>query len=84
MPANFAAADAPNHMVALIARAVDKAKVTVFRRWALMRPWHVQNEIPFDRMLDPTDPDKLHLSDWSTQRISVALCEAISKAPAGS
>jgi len=36
------------------------------------------------QMLDPTDPDKLHQSDWSTRRISVALCEAISKAPAAS
>src|SRR4051794_8234570 len=75
-------ADASDRMVTLIARAADRAKVTVFRRWALMRHWHIQNEIPFDRMLDPTDPDKLHQSDWSTQRISVALCEAISKAPA--
>jgi len=77
-------ADASDRMVALIAGAADKAKVTVFRRWALMRHWHVQNDIPFERMLDPTDPDKLHQSDWSTRRISVALCEAISKAPAAS
>ena len=75
-------ADASDRMVTLIAGAADKARVTVFRRWALMRHWHVQNDIPFDRMIDPTDPDKLHQSDWSTQRVSVALCEAISKAPA--
>jgi hypothetical protein len=33
-------------------------------------------------MLDPADPARLHQSDWSTQRVAIALCEAISKAPA--
>jgi len=75
-------ADASDRVVSIIASAADKAKVSVFRRWALMRHWHVQNSIPFERMLDPTDDAKLHQSDWSTQRVSVALCDAISKAPA--
>ena len=75
-------ADASDRVVSIIASAADKAKVSVFRRWALMRHWHVQNSIPFERMLDPTDDRKLHQSDWSTQRVSVALCDAISKAPA--
>jgi hypothetical protein len=48
-----------------------------------MRHWHVENGISFEQMLEPADPDKLHQSDWSTQRLSVALCEAISKAPPG-
>jgi hypothetical protein len=47
-----------------------------------MRHWHVHNNVPLEQMIDPTDEAKLHQSDWSTQRISVALCEAISKAPA--
>lgn len=75
-------ADASDRIVSLIAGAAAKAGVSVFRRWALMRHWHVQNGISFERMLDPGDPDKLHQSDWSTQRVSIALCEAISKAPA--
>ena len=75
-------ADAAERMVSLIASAADKGGVSVFRRWALMRHWHVENNISFERMLDPTDPDRLHQSDWSTQRVSTALCEAISKAPA--
>ena len=54
----------------------------MFRRWALKRHWHVHTNIPLEQMIDPTDEAKLHQSDWSTQRISVALCEAISKAPA--
>jgi len=54
----------------------------VFRRWALMRHWHVQNNVGFDQLFDPTDSqDKLHQSDWSTFRVSKALCEAITRAP---
>ncbi len=76
-----AKADASDRIVSIIAAAAEKAGVSVFRRWALMRHWHVENDISFEQMLEPTDPDKLHQSDWSTQRLSVALCEAISKAP---
>jgi hypothetical protein len=76
-------ADVSERMVALIAAAADKAKVSVFRRWALMRHWHVQNNISFERMIDSTDSQaKLHQSDWSTQRMSGVLCEAIASAPA--
>jgi hypothetical protein len=67
-------------MVALISAEAEKAGVSVFRRWALMRHWHVHNNVSFERMLDPTDPDKLHQSDWSTLRISRALCDAITPA----
>jgi hypothetical protein len=74
-------AEASARMVSLIAAAADKANVNLFRRWALMRHWHVHNNIGLDRMFDPTDPDKLHQSDWSTLRFAQALCEAITKAP---
>jgi hypothetical protein len=67
-------------MVALISAEAEKAGVSVFRRWALMRHWHVHNNVSFERMLDPTDPDKLHQSDWSTLWISRALCDAITPA----
>jgi GDSL-like Lipase/Acylhydrolase family len=78
-----AKADASDRIVSIIAAAAERASVSVFRRWALMRHWHVENGISFEQMLEPADPDKLHQSDWSTQRLSVALCEAISKAPPG-
>jgi hypothetical protein len=81
-------AEASERMVALIAAAAEKANVAaaekanvnVFRRWALMRHWHVQNNIAFDRMFDPTDPDRLHQSDWSTQRLAQALRDAMTRA----
>ena len=67
-------------MVSLISSEAEKAGVSVFRRWALMRHWHVHNNVSFERMLDTTDQDKLHQSDWSTLRISRALCDTITKA----
>ncbi len=67
-------------MVSLISDEAEKAGVSVFRRWALMRHWHVHNNVAFEQMLDPTDqPDKLHQSNWSTFRVSRALCDAIIK-----
>jgi hypothetical protein len=74
-------ADASERMVSLISAAAEREKVNLFRRWALMRHWHVHNNIGLHRMHDPTDPDKLHQSDWSTRRVAQALCEAIAKAP---
>jgi hypothetical protein len=74
-------AEASERMVSLIAAAANKAKVNLFRRWALMRHWHVHNNIGLHRMHDPSDPDKLHQSDWSTRRVAQALCEAIARAP---
>jgi hypothetical protein len=75
-------ADASEHMVSLIADAAKRAEVNLFQRWALMRHWHVQNNVGFDQLFDPTDSqDKLHQSDWSTLRVSKALCGAITQAP---
>ena len=74
-------AEASERMVSLISDAAKAAKVNLFRRWALMRHWHVHNEIGLDRMFDPSDPDKLHQSDWSTLRFAQALRDAITTAP---
>ena len=74
-------ADASERMVSLISAAADEAKVNLFRRWALMRHWHVHNNIGLGRFFDPTDPDKLHQSDWSTLLVAKALCGAITRAP---
>jgi hypothetical protein len=67
-------------MVSLISAAAELAKVNVFHRWALMRHWHVHNNISFERMLDLTDDAKLHQSDASTQRFARGLCDTIIKA----
>jgi hypothetical protein len=76
-------AEASARMVSLISAAAKQANVNLFRRWALMRHWHVHDDIALDRMFDPTDPDRLHQSDWSTRRFAQALRDAIVKGAAG-
>jgi hypothetical protein len=71
-------ADESEQMVSLIAAAAEQAKVNLFRRWALMRHWHVHNSVALADMIDPADQiDQLHQNDWSTMLISQALREAI-------
>lgn len=73
-------AELSDEMVRLIRAAADEAGVNLFQRWALMRHWHVHNNVSLAQMIDPTDPDQLHQSDWSTQQVSIALKNAIVKA----
>jgi hypothetical protein len=75
-------ADLSERMVARISAAAERVEVNVFHRWALMRHWHVQNNIAFERMIDPTDSDRLHQSDGSTLRLSRGLSDTIRKAVA--
>jgi hypothetical protein len=70
-------ASAAEQMVSTIAAIADAAGVSLFRRWALMRHWHVHNNIALADMIDPTDGDKLHQSDWSTMLVSKILVSAI-------
>ena len=73
-------ADESEQMVSLIAAAAEKAQVNLFRRWALMRHWHVYDHIALPDMIDPDDKDdQLHQNDWSTMMISRALVTAITK-----
>ncbi len=71
--------DASEQMMSLIAAAADKAKVNLFRRWALMRHWHIHNNVALGDMIDPIDQDQLHQNDWSTMEVSKALLTAIKK-----
>jgi hypothetical protein len=65
-------------MVELISHvAAANPPVNLFRRFDLMRRWHEIEKNSFDRMIDPSDVDRLHQSDWSAQRIGQALCEVI-------
>jgi hypothetical protein len=74
-------ADASERMVSLISAAADEANVNLFRRWALMRHWHIHDNVSLNRFFDPTDPDKLHQSNWSTLQVAKALSAAITRAP---
>jgi acyl-CoA thioesterase I len=68
-------------MVSLISAAAEKAQVNVFRRFALMRRWCLQDGIPIAELIDPTDDSQLHMSDWATNCVTQALFGAIVGAP---
>ncbi len=69
-------------MVSLISAAAEKANVNVLRRFALMRRWCVEDGIPIEELIDPTDGDQLHMSDWATNCVTQALFGTIVGAPA--
>ena len=72
--------DASEWMMSSIAASADRFKVNLFRRWALMRHWHIHNNVPLSDMIDPDDrDDHLHQNDWSTMQVSKALLMAINK-----
>jgi lysophospholipase L1-like esterase len=62
-------------MVERISAMAEQAKVNVFHRYALMRRW--QEVIPIQELIDPTDHDELHMSDWATGCVTQALFDAI-------
>jgi hypothetical protein len=69
-------------MVKLIADAAQKAGVSVFRRFALMRHWVKDGNIPIDKLIDPIDPDHLHQSEECTRCVGLALEAVIADAVA--
>lgn len=64
-------------MVEVISELARAAGVNVFRRFALMKGWNEVEGISFDRMVDPTDDNRLHDNDLTTDRLSIALKQAI-------
>lgn len=71
---------ATRRMLSLIEQAAATAEVNVFRRFAMMQRWHEVERYSFDGMVDPTDMNRLHQSDWSTQRVAFELNAAIAAA----
>jgi lysophospholipase L1-like esterase len=65
--------EATGKMIAELAALATEMKVNLFRRFELMQGWHTVERISLDRMVDPTDPTRLHDSDWTTQKITEAL-----------
>jgi acyl-CoA thioesterase I len=61
-------------MTKRISELAEKANVDVFRRYALMQPWHVAMR----ELVDPADDQQqLHLSDWATQKVTEVLFNQI-------
>jgi acyl-CoA thioesterase-1 len=67
-------------MEALISAAAEKATINVFRRFALMRRWYVEDGIQIAELIDPTDLVQLHMSDWATNCVTQALDSAMTGA----
>jgi hypothetical protein len=63
-----------------IAAVAERANVNLFRRWALMKRWCVDDNIPLAEMDDGIDPH-LHMSEWATNCVTRALDGAIADAP---
>jgi lysophospholipase L1-like esterase len=64
-------------MVEAISELARDAGVNVFRRFAFMKGLYEVEQVSFDRMVDPTDNDRLHDSDWVTHRVAWAMKLAI-------
>jgi lysophospholipase L1-like esterase len=64
-------------MVEAISELARDAGVNVFRRFAFMKGLYQVEQVSFDRMVDPTDNDRLHDSDWTTHRVAWAVKLAI-------
>jgi uncharacterized protein (DUF1330 family)/lysophospholipase L1-like esterase len=73
----LATRDATERMVLAIAEVSRQDRINLFRRFALMKGWHDVEKIPFDRMVDPGDPDRLHDSDWATQKLTTVLRDLV-------
>jgi hypothetical protein len=73
-PATRTAAQA---MVAAIAEVACEKNVNLFRRFEFMRTLQELEGASFDTMVDPTDPFRLHDSDWATQRLASGLSQII-------
>lgn len=71
---------ATQRMVSLIGDAAATANVNVFRRFALMKHWNANDNVPFEDMVDPADNTRLHQSERSTAQIARALTSVISDA----
>ena len=66
---------ATNAMVSAIAAVASEKKVNLFRRFELMKAWHELGQIPIDTLVDQSDSNRLHDSDWATQSLASALCQ---------
>ncbi len=64
-------------MVSLISAVAKGAEVNLFPRFALMESWCVEDGLSLADLTNPTDPKRLHMSEWATQCVTTALDRAI-------
>ena len=66
-----------NEMVSAIGEIAREFEVNLFRRFELMKGWHEIEKISLDALVNAGDPDRLHDSDWATQRLTRSLKDEI-------
>jgi hypothetical protein len=72
-----AISDQTESMVSAIAEVASVKKVNLFQRFEFMKELLKLEGVSFDTMVDPTDPFRLHDSDWTTQRLASGLSRII-------
>jgi lysophospholipase L1-like esterase len=73
---------ATQQMLDIIAAIAKDSGTALFRRFDIMRYWHVERGIPFDQMISNFDGNWLHQNDWSYNCIAAALCDGLLEAAA--
>jgi lysophospholipase L1-like esterase len=71
---------ATQQMLDIIAAIAKDSETALFRRFEIMRYWHVDRGIQFDQMISNFDGNWLHQNDWSYNCIAAALCDGLLEA----
>lgn len=71
---------ATQQMLDMIEKVAADAQLGLFRRFEIMRYWHVTGGVPLDQMISNFDGNWLHQNDWSYNCVAQALCDGIAEA----
>jgi acyl-CoA thioesterase I len=82
LDANDAPTPATREMLTIIDLLVAEHDIALFRRFEIMRSWHLDRGIPLDQMISNFDGNWLHQNDWSYNCIAQALSDGLIDATA--
>ena len=68
---------ATQDMLAILEEVAKNSDVGLFRRFEIMRYWHLNNGVPFAQMIGNADGHWLHQNAWSYDAIAKALCASL-------
>ncbi|MGY3585580.1 hypothetical protein ACVIGB_005365 [Bradyrhizobium sp. USDA 4341] len=69
-------------MLRIVEMIAAEHDVALFRRFEIMRYWHVERGIRMDEMISNFDGKWLYQNDWSYNCIAQALCAGLAEATA--
>jgi acyl-CoA thioesterase I len=70
---------ATREMLHIIDMIAAEHEIALFRRFEIMRSWHIDRDIPIDQMISNFDGNWLHQNDWSYNCIAQALCDGLAE-----